>query len=178
MPVEYSANMRRAGAIATCVAGLAFLLSSVGDLGLTSRAQAARLCENSGIPIWITIEKVRSSSGTIKVALYRGEVGRENHEGEEAAIRGKKVARTRVKARQGETTLCLNAPTEGDYSIALYHDENDNNKLDLNFMGIPREGFGFSNNPRVIVGIPEQEEMRFKVEALATALRISVVYLS
>ena len=159
--------MWRACTIATAIAGLAAMVPIAGDPG---RAEATQTCEISGLPIWITIEKVRSSNGTIKVELYGS--GAQNE-----PKKGKKVARTRVKAQQGETKLCLNAPSEGTYSIALYHDENDNKKFDRNFLGIPREGFGFSNNPPVRIGMPEQKEIRFKVEHMATNLLISIVYL-
>jgi len=165
-----SQNMRRAGAIATVVAGLAIMLPTAGGPGLMGRAEASPMCEGNGIPIRVTIEKVRSSKGTIKVELYSEKAGKEPK-------KGKKIARTRVKALQGETKLCLNAPSEGDYAIAVYHDENDNKKLDRNFIGIPREGFGFSNNPPINLGMPKQKEMRFKVEDMTTNLRISVVYL-
>jgi uncharacterized protein (DUF2141 family) len=143
---------------------------TAGNVGLTGRAEASPICEGSGIPIWVTIEKVRSSKGTIKVELYSGAA-------ENKPKKGKKVARTRVKALRGETKLCLNAPSEGDYSIALYHDENDNKKLDRNIIGLPEEGFGFSNNPPLGLGMPKQTEMRFKVGHMTTSLRISVVYL-
>lgn len=158
------------GTITLASTCLALMLSSIGDVGLTSRAEATPICETSGIPILLTIDKVRSSSGTIKVELYSGEA-------EITPKKAKKVARTRVKAQQGETRLCLNAPAQGAYSIAIYHDENDNKKFDRNFIGIPREGFGFSNNPPLRLGLPEREEVRFTVKNTATDLRISVVYL-
>lgn len=37
---------------------------------------------------------------------------------------------------------------EGNYAIAVYHDENKNGKLDTNLLGIPKERYGFSNNAR------------------------------
>jgi len=166
-PKGFPANMWRMCTIAPAIAGLAVIVPIAGDPG---RAEATQTCEIRGHPISVTIEKVRSSNGTIKVELYGGAA-------ENKPKKGKKVAKTRVKAQQGETKLCLNAPSEGTYSIALYHDENDNNKFDRNFMGIPREGFGFSNNPPVRLGMPEQKEIRFKVEHMATNLRISIVYL-
>ena len=169
-PLESLPNMRRASKIATVIAGLAIMLSTIGDLHLTGRAEATPICQSSGIPIWITIEKVRSSNGTIKVELYSGEA-------EKVPDKKNKVDRKRIQALQGETKLCLNAPSEGNYSISLYHDENDNKKLDRNFIGIPREGFGFSNNPPLRLGMPEQIEMRFTVEHMAVNLRISVIYL-
>ena len=152
------------------VVGLAAILSGPLGQGFTGRAVAQQMCDSDGIPIWVTVEKVRSSSGTIKVELYNGE-------SKKALKKRDKIARTRVKAQQGETSLCLSAPSEGEYAIALYHDENDNKKFDRNFMGIPREGFGFSNNPPIGLGLPEQKEVRFRVDRMATSLRISVVYL-
>jgi uncharacterized protein (DUF2141 family) len=168
-PVGLPTKMR-AGTIATAVAGLVVMLSAVGNFGLTGHAAAMPICESSGIPILVTIEKVRNSNGTIKVELYSGD-------GKKELKKSKKIARTRVKAQRGETKLCLNAPSVGNYAIALYHDENNNKKLDRNFIGIPREGFGFSNNPPVRLGMPAQKEVRFKVEPIAINLRISVVYL-
>ena len=43
--------------------------------------------------------------------------------------------------------LQFNLPA-GNYAVQVMHDENENNKLDTNFMGMPIEGYGFSNNPR------------------------------
>jgi uncharacterized protein (DUF2141 family) len=169
-----SKNIRRARTIVTAAGGLSIMLLTAGYLGGNSifinLAEAEPLCEGSGVPIWITIEKVRNSKGTIKVELYNGEV-------ETGKKKGKKIARTRVKASQGETKLCLNAPSRGDYSISLYHDENDNKKFDRNFIGIPREGFGFSNNPSIGFGLPDEEEIRFQAKQTGINLRISVVYL-
>jgi uncharacterized protein (DUF2141 family) len=43
----------------------------------------------------------------------------------------------------------------GTYAISVFHDENSNGKLDTNFMGIPREGVGASNNARGHLGPPK-----------------------
>ena len=48
----------------------------------------------------------------------------------------------------------------GYYAVKLYHDENQNKKLDKNFFGIPTEGYGFSNDPSSI-GVPSYEKARF-----------------
>jgi uncharacterized protein (DUF2141 family) len=42
----------------------------------------------------------------------------------------------------------------GDYAVAAIHDENSNAKLDRNFIGVPKEGFGFANNPHVGLSAP------------------------
>ncbi len=52
----------------------------------------------------------------------------------------------------------------GIYAIALYLDENGNQKLDKNFMGIPKERFGFSNNPGILRGAPVFEECQIEIK--------------
>lgn len=50
----------------------------------------------------------------------------------------------------------------GTYALLVIHDENGNGKLDM-MMKIPREGFGFSNNPKLHMRPPHFEEVRFDV---------------
>ena len=58
----------------------------------------------------------------------------------------------------------LTGMVPGTYALAVIHDENSNGRLDK-FMGIPREGFGFSRNPRIRMGPPSFEEVRFEIAA-------------
>jgi uncharacterized protein (DUF2141 family) len=72
----------------------------------------------------------------------------------------KEAARARIKAKRGETTHRFENLPPGQYAVQVIHDENDNGKFDSNFLGIPSEGYGFSNNPRVMRR-PTFEEARF-----------------
>lgn len=51
----------------------------------------------------------------------------------------------------------------GTYALSVIHDENENDKLDTNFIGIPKEAFGFSNDPKVYFGPPSFEKSSFKL---------------
>lgn len=51
----------------------------------------------------------------------------------------------------------------GEYAIAVYHDKNTNGKLDTNFLGIPKEEYGFSNNARGKFGPASWEDAKFSV---------------
>lgn len=51
----------------------------------------------------------------------------------------------------------------GEYAIAVYHDKNTNGKLDTNFLGIPKEDYGFSNNARGKFGPASWEDAKFSV---------------
>ncbi len=61
--------------------------------------------------------------------------------------------------KETETVLFDNLPA-GHYAIALYHDENLNGKLDVNALGMPREGYGFSTKTPV-PGRPKFEQAAF-----------------
>lgn len=76
------------------------------------------------------------------------------------------------KAKEG---LLLDLP-EGKYSITVIHDEDGNGKLDKNFIGMPKEGFGFSNDPRIFFGPPSFKKTLFKVSG-PTQIKIQVKYL-
>ena len=52
----------------------------------------------------------------------------------------------------------------GEYAIAVYHDKNKNGKIDTNFLGIPKEDYGFSNNARGRFGPASWGDSKFKVD--------------
>ena len=120
--------------------------------------------------IEVTVENVRNSKGLITAVLYADNP-------ETFLKKGARLDRVRVEAQEGETLLCLEAPAAGRYSVALYHDENGNKKFDRDFIGIPSEGYGFSNNPGFRFGKPDLEETLFSVEQGPTSLRVSILYL-
>lgn len=64
----------------------------------------------------------------------------------------------------------------GNYAVAAIHDENGNAKLDRNFIGIPKEGFGFANNPRVALTAPPFSKAVVRVGCPATDVTIHLQY--
>lgn len=50
---------------------------------------------------------------------------------------------------------------QGVYAITIFHDVNENNELNTNFIGIPKEPYGFSNNPKIKFGPPNFEQTSF-----------------
>jgi uncharacterized protein (DUF2141 family) len=58
----------------------------------------------------------------------------------------------------------------GKYSIRYFHDENGNDKLDTNWLGIPSEGYGFSNNASSMFGIPPIKDRLFVVNSNNTII--------
>ena len=54
------------------------------------------------------------------------------------------------------------APADGTYAIAVVHDENANNRMDMALF-LPKEGFGFSRNPAISMGAPSFKSASFVV---------------
>ncbi len=64
----------------------------------------------------------------------------------------------------------------GTYGVAAIHDENSNHKLDRNFFGIPKEGFGFANNPHVGLSAPSFQAAQARVACPVTEINIHLQY--
>jgi uncharacterized protein (DUF2141 family) len=64
----------------------------------------------------------------------------------------------------------------GRYGVVVIHDENSNMKLDRNFFGVPKEGFGFSSNPRVVLSAPSFQAASLSVKCPTTEIGIRLIY--
>jgi uncharacterized protein (DUF2141 family) len=75
----------------------------------------------------------------------------------------------------GQATEEFHLPA-GKYGVAVIHDENMNHKLDRNFLGIPKEGFGFANNPKVALSTPSFDAAAVQVSCPVTEIEIRLIY--
>lgn len=66
----------------------------------------------------------------------------------------------------------------GLYAIAVLHDENQNSKMDFNFLGMPLEGYGFSNDASAMFGPPSFADAAFKLKPRPSAVSIKMRYFS
>jgi uncharacterized protein (DUF2141 family) len=80
-----------------------------------------------------------------------------------------------VSGRHGVCDFPGIAP--GTYAVSVVHDENSNGKLDTNFMGIPREGVGASNDARGHLGPPKFDAASFRYPGGRLGLKITIHYL-
>jgi uncharacterized protein (DUF2141 family) len=69
-----------------------------------------------------------------------------------------------VKANKEEVSIVLDNVAPGNYAVSLFHDENDNGKLDTGAFGIPTEKTGFSNNAKGAYGPPKFDDCQFTVD--------------
>lgn len=65
---------------------------------------------------------------------------------------------------------------QGTFAIAVLHDENGNGKMDKNFVGIPKEGYGASNNPKKKRRAPTFDEAKFSLNSSKQSIEITLIY--
>ena len=75
----------------------------------------------------------------------------------------KALKQIEVKIVDKKCSLVINDIKDGMYAIQFFHDENLNNELDKNLIGIPKEGFGFSNDGLGKFGPKDFEEWLFPI---------------
>ena len=80
-----------------------------------------------------------------------------------------------LPADSTDKAFALDLPP-GRYAVVILHDENGNKKLDENFLGVPKEGYGVSNNPKPRFRAATFEEAAFELKESGAALTISIQY--
>jgi len=89
--------------------------------------------------------------------------------------KGEKIMGITQKFVDSKCAIIIKNLTPGKYAFKYFHDENKNNILDLNWIGIPKEGFGFSNNAKGTFGPPSFEKTIFEVKGNNT-LKLTPTY--
>jgi len=101
----------------------------------------------------ITVVGMDSSEGNLGILIFNNDKGWP--EDRQAAL--KDIA---VPAQQGTQSVKVQL-LPGRYAVALIHDVNKNHKLDKNFLGMPKEQWGMSNNPHATIKAPPIEKAMF-----------------
>lgn len=128
----------------------------------------------------VTVTGIRSDAGALMIGLY------DSAERFNAAIvssssigllsdRGRVVGVT-MRATAGTQGIGFLQLPPGRYAVIVFHDENDNRLLDTNFLGIPNEGYGFSNNATGLMGPPSFDAASVMVGDADQAIAISLIY--
>ncbi len=115
----------------------------------------------------VTLKGVRDTTGQIRASIYR--------EPETFRKEDRAVAVVSVPAQKGDLKLAFLALPPGRYAIMAYHDADSDSKLGLRFGMFPTEGYGLSNNPKVI-GPPKFADSAFDLSGQETSIEIKLSY--
>ena len=120
--------------------------------------------------IHVEVVGLRNNKGQISCALYASAEGFPKDS--QKAIRRDTSSVTERKA-----SCEFSGIESGTYAVSVFHDENSNGKLDTNFLGIPREGVGASNNARGHLGPPKFDAAAFHFSGGRMNIKIELNYL-
>lgn len=128
-------------------------------------------CTGTPSDTWLNVsaQGLRNGNGLLAITLYA------DNPRKFLVSRGSLYV-GRVNANAGATTGCIFLPVSGVYAVALYHDENANQKFDRSAIGLPAEGYGFSNNPATLAGLPSFRSVRLSVPRSGLTTRIQMKY--
>ncbi len=116
----------------------------------------------------VVIDKLRSTSGMVHLALWNSAMGftRPEH----ALIRSEQPAAV------GQVRFDLGQLAPGRYALASFHDENGNGEFDQTWIGWPDEGLGFSNGAWISLGRPNFEDAAFELRPASQVLVVPLRY--
>lgn len=128
-------------------------------------------CTGPASSTWlnVTVSGVRNSNGVIAVTLYADDSSK-------FLVKRGSLYVGRTDATTGVTRACIFVPKPGIYALALYHDENGDGKFDRTGVGLPAEGYGFSNNPATLAGLPTFKSVRLAVPKSGLTTRVTMKY--
>lgn len=135
---------------------LVFSLITVAQAGLTRDQLTRDPCIGQPNGIRLVVRDVRSSDGDITVDVH-------GDNPDSFLKKGAKLMRIREPARVGQVEVCLPVREPGVFAVVAYHDRNSNKRFDRDWVGIPEEPYGISNNPEVLFAAPTHEEASFEV---------------
>jgi uncharacterized protein (DUF2141 family) len=110
---------------------------------------------SSGMNLTIHIPNIHDVRGRIQIGLYDDK--------ENFPKIGKEFKRYFAKVDSKDFRYTISGIPAGDYAIALYHDLNSDGTCNSNFIGIPTESYGFSNNVKPFLSAPSFSATKFTI---------------
>lgn len=103
----------------------------------------------------VSIPNIKSTKGVIEIGIF--------DTSEKFPKVGMTCRTARFKINSQTETFTIENIREGEYAVAIYHDENSDGVCNCNFLGIPLEGYGFSNNVKPVFRAPAFEDCKISV---------------
>lgn len=138
-------------------------------IGTAALASAATAATASPATLEVNISGLRNMKGNVLVCVTA------NPRFFPDCSKDTKSLRTTLPAR-ASAQVSFRGIAQGTYAIAVIHDENGNDKMDMAIF-IPKEGFGFSRNPAIVSGPPKFKAAAFAIDVAEVSQRIKMKYM-
>lgn len=103
--------------------------------------------------ISVVVNNITEVKGKIEICLFNSA----------ETFMGKCLQRKYIAVTRNSMEITFDDILPGTYAVTIYQDINENEELDTNFIGMPKEPYGFSNNPSTTFGPPSFKKASFKV---------------
>lgn len=115
----------------------------------------------------VEVTNIEEGDGIVHIAMY---------DSEEAFMDTLAVFRSKSIPVSGQSSVSFSFADvpEGKYAIAVFLDKNENKKLDVNVLGIPKEQYGFSAKKLPKLRAPKFEEVLFPVSEKERAISVKL----
>lgn len=145
------------------------LLAGVAALALGAADRSGRAATDGSVgTLVVNVVGVGEHSGTMVALLF-------NHDDGFPAKVAKACQRASAKVTGSVVTLRFAEVPLGTYAVTVYHDVNDNQKLDTNWIGIPKEPVAISNNAKGRLGPPKWKDATFELREATVELTVNLV---
>jgi uncharacterized protein (DUF2141 family) len=140
----------------------------IGGLMLCCALPCSALARAEQTILTVDLAPLHSDRGRVVVALFNGAGGFPKKPGQ--ACR-----RAATVIKRGNAKVRFRQLRPGTYAVSVFHDENNNGKLDRDWIGRPKEGIGASNDAKGSWGPPKFKDAKFKLASTKT-IRIRIRY--
>ena len=113
--------------------------------------------QQNKVPVTLQVTNIRNSEGVLKVAIFHDD---DSFQDEQV---GDFILLDKSEAKNGTLTKTIELPV-GECGLSSLDDENENSKMDYSWIGVPQEGYGFSDFEHTGWSKPHYED--FKIEIL------------
>lgn len=124
---------------------------------------------SSAAEITFVIKGLKNTKGKVYVALYT------NPETVFKVGSQAKICESNGALNGTDVDIICNLEPD-TYAASAFHDENNNENFDTNFLGIPKEGYGFSNDASAVLSAPSFEDSSFTVDKVDRKMKINLKY--
>lgn len=124
-------------------------------------------------PLTVITEGLRNSQGQLAVAVFASAQGFPKEEDKAA-----KRMFVPIQGSSSEASIVIPDLPAGTYAVAVFHDSDKSGKLETSFFGVPRKGYGFSNNIVPSMRSASFEEAAFSLPPSGTIIKVRLVYRS
>lgn len=120
--------------------------------------------KNESHKLSIHVKNIKAHKGSIFIAVYNNT---DNY------MKDRVYEQIKPVTDIGSLNIEMNMPY-GNYAITIFHDVNSNEDLDANFIGIPKEPYGFSNNAKGSFGPPDYDASKFEFRSEGQEIEIEL----